>query len=144
MFAFFPAPEFIQRLPATETVEEGSTVTFGCKVVGFPKPTITWYKDDDVITNDSRAKTEVGEFGVHSIHLKDVSKCDAGTYKIRASNLEGSSTSSLYITVKGMSRFRHFYKRRHIVAFWSFFVLTSSAFGVWLPQVTKMSNKLVI
>jgi len=108
MFPILSAPEFIQRLPATETVEEGTSVTFACKVVGFPKPTITWYKDDDDITEDSRAKMETGDSGVHSIYIKDVSKCDGGTYKIRASNLEGSSSSSLYITVKGISRFSLF------------------------------------
>lgn len=73
--------------------------------MGFPKPTVTWYKDDDVLTEESRAQSESEDNGVHSIHIADVSKCDSGTYKIRATNLEGSSTSSLFITVKGISRF---------------------------------------
>lgn len=100
MFSF-SAPEFIKRLPATEEVEEGSTVTFSCKVAGFPEPNITWYKDDDVIETESRAKIESEESGVHSIKIADVSKCDAGIYTIQASNLEGSSKSMLYISVKG-------------------------------------------
>ncbi|XP_052764030.1 uncharacterized protein LOC128205972 isoform X2 [Mya arenaria] len=87
----YQAPEFIQRLPATETVDEGSTVTFGCKVVGFPDPTITWYKDDDVIGRESRAMLDSGDNGIHSIKLSDISKCDAGAYKLCASNREAKS-----------------------------------------------------
>lgn len=100
---FFPflAPEFIKRLPSTEEVVEGSTVTFMCQIAGFPRPTVTWYRDEEVLGPDSRAKTEVEGCGIHSINIKDVSKCDAGIYKIHASNLEGSSKSMLYISVKG-------------------------------------------
>ncbi|XP_045181052.2 titin-like isoform X2 [Mercenaria mercenaria] len=87
----YQAPEFIKRLPATEEVEEGSTVTFACKVVGFPVPTITWYKDEEVLGSDARAKTDFEDSGIHSIKIKDVSKCDAGIYKIHASNLEAKS-----------------------------------------------------
>lgn len=100
----FSAPEFIKRLPSSEEVEEGSTVTFACKVAGFPAPSVTWYKDDEIITSESRAKIDCEESGIHSIKLEDVSRCDAGIYKIHASNLEGSSKSMLYIAVKG----RHF------------------------------------
>lgn len=102
----FSAPQFVKRLPSTEEVEEGSTVSFGCKVVGFPNPTVTWYKDDDVIKPEARAKVDADESGLHSIKIADISKCDAGIYKIRASNLEGSSTSMLYIAVKGSSILR--------------------------------------
>ncbi|XP_060592101.1 muscle M-line assembly protein unc-89-like isoform X2 [Ruditapes philippinarum] len=87
----YQAPEFIKRLPATEEVEEGSTVSFTCKVAGIPKPTVTWYRDEDIIGPDSRAKVDAEDSGIHSIHIKDVSKCDAGIYKIQASNLEARS-----------------------------------------------------
>ena len=98
---YFSAPEFVKRLPAEETVEEGTTVSFACKIVGFPKPTVTWYKDDDIIANDARAKIDVDE-NIHSICLKDVSKCDGGVYRCKAVNLEGSSTNNLYVSVKGI------------------------------------------
>ena len=98
---YFSAPEFVKRLPAEETVEEGTTVSFACKVVGFPKPSVTWYKDDDVIGNDARAKIDIDE-NVHSICLKDVSKCDGGVYRCKAVNLEGSSANNLYVSVKGI------------------------------------------
>lgn len=98
----FLAPEFVKRLPAEETVEEGTTVSFACKIVGFPKPTVTWYKDDDVIGEGCRAITDSDENGIHSISLKDVSKCDSGVYKCKASNLEGSSANNLYVSVKGI------------------------------------------
>lgn len=104
----YQAPEFIKRLPVEETVEEGSTVTFECKVVGFPNPTVTWYKDDDLIGPESRTKTELDvDSGIYSMELADVSKCDAGLYKICASNLEGSSTSCLFIAVKAKAKLRN-------------------------------------
>ncbi|XP_052235128.1 uncharacterized protein LOC127847337 isoform X2 [Dreissena polymorpha] len=103
----YQAPEFVQRLPATETVAEGSSVNFGCKVFGFPVPSITWYKDDEELPPDARATTGIEEPGSHTLSLSNVSKCDGGTYKIKATNLEGSSSSSLYITVKAKSKLRN-------------------------------------
>lgn len=108
----YQAPEFIKRLPSTEEVEEGSTVTFACKVVGFPAPTVKWYIDDEVLTSEARAKTDSEDSGIHSIKIKDVSKCDAGIYTIHASNLEGSSKSMLYISVKARSKRRNKKKKK--------------------------------
>ena len=101
----------MKRLPATETVEEGSTVTFGCKIAGFPTPSITWYKENHVIEPDARAQVESDCSGAHSITIKDVSMCGGDTYKVYADNCEGSFPSSLYmyITVNGISSMQSCY-----------------------------------
>ncbi|KAL3891486.1 hypothetical protein ACJMK2_003748 [Sinanodonta woodiana] len=99
----YQAPEFVKRLSGEETVDEGTTVKFECKVLGFPKPTLTWYKNDDIIENDSKIQIEDRECGNYYITINDVTKRDEGTYKCRAANTEGSSTSTIYLGVKAKS-----------------------------------------
>ncbi|KAK3576947.1 hypothetical protein CHS0354_017622 [Potamilus streckersoni] len=98
------APEFVKRLSGEETVDEGTTVKFECKVLGFPIPTLTWYKNDEVIDNDNKIQIEGTEYGNYCITINDVTKRDEGTYKCRAANTEGSSTSTIYLGVKAKSK----------------------------------------
>lgn len=92
----------MKRLSGAETVEEGSTVRFECKVVGFPKPKTKWFRDEDELENNSRIKIEVGENGSYAIIVENASKCDEGAYRCLAENAEGSSSSTFYVTVKGI------------------------------------------
>ena len=45
------APKFIWEL-SSATVMDGEEVKFQCKVVGTPAPEITWYHDDQVVTDN--------------------------------------------------------------------------------------------
>ncbi|XP_063407001.1 uncharacterized protein LOC134690829 isoform X2 [Mytilus trossulus] len=57
----YRAPEFVKKLPKEETVEEGSTVKFECKAVGFPKPTLNWTKDLEILPDNPRITFQYGE-----------------------------------------------------------------------------------
>lgn len=96
----YRAPEFVKKLPKEETVEEGSTVTFECKAVGFPKPTVNWTRDLETIPDNPRITFQYGELGEATIEIQKVKKCDEGSYRCKAENAEGVATSSVYISVK--------------------------------------------
>ncbi|XP_060085265.1 uncharacterized protein LOC132564641 [Ylistrum balloti] len=100
----YRAPEFVKRLCGEETVDEGSTVSFTCKVVAFPKPSLTLYKDGEQIIDNSRINIEPGEAGEYSLVIRKVTKKDEASYRCRAENDEGSSSSTIYIAVKAKSR----------------------------------------
>ncbi|OWF38517.1 uncharacterized protein LOC110466191 isoform X2 [Mizuhopecten yessoensis] len=100
----YRAPEFVKRLCGEETVAEGSTVSFTCKVVAFPKPSLTLYKDGEQIVDHSRINIEPGEGGEYSLVIRKVTKKDEASYRCRAENDEGSSSSTLYLAVKAKSR----------------------------------------
>ncbi|XP_033727378.1 uncharacterized protein LOC117316731 isoform X2 [Pecten maximus] len=90
----YRAPEFVKRLCGEETVNEGSTVSFTCKVVAFPKPSLTLFKDGEQITDHSRINIEPGEAGEYSLVIRKVTKKDEASYRCKAENDEAKSRSS--------------------------------------------------
>ncbi|VDI62290.1 Hypothetical predicted protein, partial [Mytilus galloprovincialis] len=97
-------PEFVKKLPKEETVEEGSTVKFECKAVGFPKPTLNWTKDLEILPDNPRITFQYGELGEASIEIQKIKKSEEGSYRCKAENAEGSASSSIYISIKGIPR----------------------------------------
>ncbi|XP_076083648.1 uncharacterized protein LOC143054506 isoform X1 [Mytilus galloprovincialis] len=96
----YRAPEFVKKLPKEETVEEGSTVKFECKAVGFPKPTLNWTKDLEILPDNPRITFQYGELGEASIEIQKIKKSEEGSYRCKAENAEGSASSSIYISIK--------------------------------------------
>ena len=86
-------------------MEEGSTVKFECKAVGLPKPTINWTKDLETLPDNPRFTFQYGELGEATIEIQKIKKSDEGSYRCKAENAEGSSSSTVYITVKGIPHF---------------------------------------
>ena len=80
----------------------GDTQRFECQVIGFPTPTITWYKDDMDITEDPRYNIQYHkERGHISLMIKNVSLADEGCYLCRAENCEGYAITNAYLVVRG-------------------------------------------
>lgn len=100
----YQAPEFIQRLSGEDTVVEGGTAKFECIFKGFPKPTVTWYKDEVPLELNDRISLESFEQGTFALVIRDVVRSDEAPYRCRIENSEGSSSSTLYLSVKGSSR----------------------------------------
>ncbi|CAI9718936.1 telokin-like isoform X2 [Octopus vulgaris] len=99
----YQAPEFVQRLTGDDSVLENSIVRFECRVKGFPKPTVKWYKDEEILELDDRISVEALEQGTFALVIADVTKKDEATYRCRIENNEGSSSSTIYLSVKGKS-----------------------------------------
>lgn len=78
---------------------------FDCKVVAFPNPTITWTKDGETLPDDTRYLAETVNNGEYSLKISDVTKKDEAAYRCRAENVEGSSSSTIYLAVKGIRTF---------------------------------------
>lgn len=78
---------------------------FDCKVVAFPNPTITWTKDGETLPDDTRYLAETVDNGEYSLKISDVTKKDEAAYRCRAENVEGSSSSTIYLAVKGIRTF---------------------------------------
>jgi hypothetical protein len=62
-------------------------------------------KDLDVIPDNPRITFQHGELGEASIEIQKIKKSDEGSYRCKAENAEGSSSSSIYITIKGIPLF---------------------------------------
>lgn len=82
-------------IPSDATVTEGKPLVLPCGADGFPVPTITWYKDRNVVTWHTQL-----ESGSLSIDTVDVT--DEGKYECVAVNTaETEIRTSAILTVQG-------------------------------------------
>lgn len=80
----------------------GETQRFECQVVGFPTPTITWYKDETEISDNIRYQIDYNEEqGTIALIIRNVTLADEGLYQCKAENSEGYATTTAYLVVKG-------------------------------------------
>lgn len=80
----------------------GTNKKFECQVIGFPPPTIRWFKDNQEITHDPRYHfSHDHEDGVVSMHIEVIKLSDAGLYQCRAENCEGYAITAAHLQVKG-------------------------------------------
>ncbi|XP_060846635.1 papilin isoform X4 [Rhopalosiphum padi] len=83
-------------LPAT-TIAVGSDLTIPCSVDGYPIPTVTWYKDGQILRNNER--TQVTE---NKLVVIRTNASDSGSYKCEAYNSYSSDEKTVNITIEGM------------------------------------------
>uniref|UniRef100_A0A8C6UGI2 Myomesin 1a (skelemin) n=1 Tax=Neogobius melanostomus TaxID=47308 RepID=A0A8C6UGI2_9GOBI len=104
-------PEFIVK-PRGQTVWEGKTVKLHCTVAGWPKPRITWYKNNvlvDAKTHPEKYTTE-SNYNMHSLEIKNCDFFDTAQYHASALNVKGEVSSMATIVVKS----RQLYYRKKV------------------------------
>ena len=78
------APSFTTQ-PTNQTVDAGTTLTLTSLASGVPTPTYQWYKGTDPIPGATSATYSVSS----------TAASDAGSYKVVATNSQGSATSNI-------------------------------------------------
>lgn len=92
--SFIAPPELPQDLPTSTKVVEGESVTLVCPAVGTPIPTITWYKDNILITDPVILSDG-------SLTIEMVKSSDEGSYRCQATNMAGSVERNVTLDVHG-------------------------------------------
>ena len=93
-------PDFKEKMKGVE-VMEGDTATFDVLVVGYPEPSVEWYRGTSKLKNDERTEIkEDQENNRFSLSIGDVKREDAGMYKCVAANEAGKTTIRADLTVK--------------------------------------------
>lgn len=93
--------------PASDAVVvAGSTALLTCVGYGVPSPLVTWRKDGGTLPT-SRATTRVEQlneagriFTKGTLEICSTTLEDAGTYSCNVSNLNGSSSATISLTVE--------------------------------------------
>ncbi|KAM7537943.1 hypothetical protein Aperf_G00000079361 [Anoplocephala perfoliata] len=92
-------PRFV-RHPSSQTIVEGNTAQFDCRVIGVSEPVITWVYRGVTLTQSLKY---MQRYSGHDYSLK-VSRVkrpeDEGEYIVRAENSYGRRESSAYLTVE--------------------------------------------
>lgn len=97
------APYFVQMLNDTIALEH-EKVEFRVRVLGTPKPSVQWYKDDVEIFACERIEMREEDEG-GAVVLKGARLSDSGTIKCVASNILGRCTSTAHFTIEAAPRF---------------------------------------
>ncbi|XP_055610564.1 obscurin isoform X2 [Uranotaenia lowii] len=86
----FQKPNFVYRFPDLQQLP-GLEAKFPAKLVGSPRPTVQWYKNETPISPNDRYKMKYE--GEHCcLYIKECAESDTGLYSCVATNREGSST----------------------------------------------------
>lgn len=100
IFAFAEPPEFVQKLPATKFLKMGLPLRLDCKVTGTPPLKISWYKNDNAVTqSNNMTMTFDGTTAV--VEILSTSCEDDGVYTCEVQNDAGTKSCSTNLLVKG-------------------------------------------
>ncbi|KFB36534.1 hypothetical protein ZHAS_00003679 [Anopheles sinensis] len=92
------APKIIEKLQPI-TTQDGYTVQFECKVEGFPRPSITWFRQTAVIKSSQDFQIYYDDDNVATLIIREVFPEDAGTFTCVAKNIAGFASSSTELVV---------------------------------------------
>lgn len=83
-----------------------------CRIIGNPKPVVTWYKGDNVLIRDSPNYIYLDEANcTYKLVIRESNLDDSGNYKVCASNHFGQSVSLTRLVVNEGIDFLDFFSR---------------------------------
>lgn len=81
--------------------KDGDQVRLTANIVGIPMPEVTWYKEDEVLSNSDVFEITQDDENNYTLFIHDVLPEDAGKYIVAAKNELGTVTSTAQLTVEG-------------------------------------------
>ncbi|XP_014204704.1 titin [Copidosoma floridanum] len=91
------APMILQPIK-DQTIKEGTSVAFSCRIVGKPIPTIQWKKGDKII-KPSKYFQMLKEADLCTLRISEAFPEDEGVYKCVAKNAAGEVTTTANLKV---------------------------------------------
>jgi len=92
------APSFTQK-PQLRQEDDGNRLIFECRLLGCPKPEITWFRGETQLFEDHRTVMKIQAVATNTyvviLELDDVVEMDAGLYKVKAKNQMGEVAASI-------------------------------------------------
>jgi hypothetical protein len=99
------SPPRFNKPPAIRQTPDDSTRLFlECQVQGTPKPDITWFQNDNKISNTSTKykqtiKVATGNNYNVTLEISNLTATDGGTYKILVKNKAGEITANVNLNL---------------------------------------------
>lgn len=126
----------IKRHPINITMLIDSKAVLPCVTLGYPKPDITWIKDEDLVKLSDRVT--ILDYGALKIH--NIKKEDAGQYRCVARNSFGIAFSKpVTIEVQAPAKILRVPKEKR-VPFGTKVSLECNATGNPIPSITWLEN----
>ncbi|UMM39454.1 hypothetical protein L5515_016510 [Caenorhabditis briggsae] len=90
------APKILER-PSTQVVHKGEQVTLWCEASGVPQPSISWYKDEQLLSNTGIDETATTK--KKSVIFSSITPSQAGVYTCKAENWVGATEEDVDLIV---------------------------------------------
>ncbi|XP_054161595.1 twitchin-like isoform X2 [Oppia nitens] len=94
-------PTFTEK-PVIKKSDDCSRITFECRLVADPNPTIQWYLNNKIVKEDSRHKFSLlsdKHNQLASLSITDVANGDGGIYKVVAINKHGEGYATINLNI---------------------------------------------
>ena len=95
-------PRIVDYTNVTGPLAVGDTKNLSCTASGEPLPTFQWYRDYELLTNQSLSTTyefKSSNFTQSVLEIRDVAITDNGTYICQANNIAGNASVELKVVV---------------------------------------------
>lgn len=89
----------INQFLTPTTIEVGSDLTIPCSVEGYPIPTVSWYKDGQIIRNNIRRQVIDNQLIFFHTNVSD-----SGSYTCFAYNSFSSDSQTVMVTIQDIVR----------------------------------------
>ncbi|XP_024939523.1 obscurin isoform X4 [Cephus cinctus] len=99
------APRITKKLGEPKVINEGDSLTLVIEVDADPEPTVTWFKDTEVIVEDDHIKI-VQDGQKYMLKITGAVSTDASTYKAEVKNKYGTSVDETKVKVRSAPRFK--------------------------------------
>merc|ERR1712088_789151 len=93
------APKITEKVKS-QRAPDGAQVEFVCKVEGYPRPQITWFRQTAIIKPSPDFQIYYDENNMATLVIKEVFPEDAGTFTCVAKNCVGFASSSAELIVE--------------------------------------------
>lgn len=92
----------VEGKPADVGVNVEQPAVLECTFSGFPKPEITWFKDNTPITSDQRITIHEDKPNVHSLKFAQTQLEDKSSYTCRAKNRFGEVDAKINLNINSI------------------------------------------
>ncbi len=99
-FTFLVVPPVITSDIKAYTVALDASVTLQCHSEGFPTPSITWYKNGQLLSESVRQRV----LSTGALQIAFAQPGDTGRYTCTAANVAGTTSLEMSLTVQSESR----------------------------------------
>ena len=101
VFSFLGKPK-VEGKPADVTVNVEQAAVLECTFSGFPKPEVTWFKDNTPIVPDERITIHEDKPNVHSLKISSAQLDDKSAYICKAKNRFGEIDAKINLNVNSI------------------------------------------
>ena len=87
--------------PSNQSVDEGTEVNFSCKTDGSPEPSVSWFRNDNVLPLQNTSSVLITQSGLSSqLRITNVNISDQGVYRCVATSYIGTASREGKLLVK--------------------------------------------